>query len=918
MRSMQGVSWLILLLLNMQWAIGQKQEPQQLKWFATEINVDHENINYPKPELSVSFDDIHIIIESNGIPNFEFVETTPNGLGVQNHRWQIPRIPVPSTAHTQIPLLGAVAFTTTGLPIYGPNEAGHPHPYGDPYVNQILDYCHGHTGGQADYHFHAAPECLIQHSDGTEEHYNIVGFALDGYPLIAHYKSVLDSAGNPILDADDQTQFVWLETSGYQASAEYQKSVLDDGEKSTYVWDHYTYQETRLNRTLDECNGRPLTDQIVRDSQSEKDFFNFDYGYFLTGEFPYFIAKYRGKVSQENLGRGERPDSGHRADLGNRPVGDGPEGKRPALDHRPIPGNWSMIYLKPLYRRSIYGDSTRPYPKEEWGEERPHMDMGWEELDGKSKGDRPLDRDPTSPHPKEAWGEERPHMDIGWEELDGKGKGDRPLDRDPTRSQPNAIDVRGKRQPVVEAPPVGENLPIGIFLRTTERVQDVFCELTYDPTTLRWQKIEPESYSVDGDTGSSIEIKQVNPGLVIFQIHHPKLQHSGPLAVAIFSVIQAKDSALGFVGTKLVASNGKSLKMVTQGITLLKGKQSPDRPDDLDQPDNHPTQEIIGEMTGQFLASEDGSNAFELLAPVSAQTAMPIRFAEVSFVVELTIDGMDIQERVKADRSIIKSKPIQVNLKPGEYTLRERYEGKIVAEKTVIGPLSLPFDEMVIERSLMVEKPATYQIQLNTHLSQGGWIGFFGDLKGKTKLPSQLSEGIMINVRSDQDLAAGDQIEVEAEMGVVVASHTRIQPQKSGEINPPSSTKSLVFLTPPRASLPATGDRLKFDVMVEKAQRVSKFVFKLAFDPDVLAVDTVKLGDFLAQGAEELVFPAVFEAGTLSFGAESSDQTTKQTNGRLATVTFKAVGQRESKIGFSLLELHSVDGEKLDVAGRGA
>ena len=70
MRSMQGISWLILLLLNMQWAIGQKQEPQQLKWFATEINVDHENINYPKPELSVSFDDIHIIIESNGIPNF--------------------------------------------------------------------------------------------------------------------------------------------------------------------------------------------------------------------------------------------------------------------------------------------------------------------------------------------------------------------------------------------------------------------------------------------------------------------------------------------------------------------------------------------------------------------------------------------------------------------------------------------------------------------------------------------------------------------------------------------------------------------------------------------------------------------------------------------------------------------------------
>ena len=64
-RSMQGVSWLVLLLLNLQSAIGQEQEPHQLKWFATEINVDHENINYPKPELSVSFDDAHIILESN-------------------------------------------------------------------------------------------------------------------------------------------------------------------------------------------------------------------------------------------------------------------------------------------------------------------------------------------------------------------------------------------------------------------------------------------------------------------------------------------------------------------------------------------------------------------------------------------------------------------------------------------------------------------------------------------------------------------------------------------------------------------------------------------------------------------------------------------------------------------------------------
>ena len=59
-----------------------------------------------------------------------FIAKTPNGLAVQAYNWEIPRTPVPAATFTQIPLLGTVAFTTTGLPIYGPNEAQHPDPYG--------------------------------------------------------------------------------------------------------------------------------------------------------------------------------------------------------------------------------------------------------------------------------------------------------------------------------------------------------------------------------------------------------------------------------------------------------------------------------------------------------------------------------------------------------------------------------------------------------------------------------------------------------------------------------------------------------------------------------------------------------------------------------------------------------------------
>ena len=306
-------------------AINQ-EVPHQIKWFA-EVHADSSNASFPAPELSVEYDSDNIIIKSNGIPTFEFIEKTPNALQVQSHNWFIPRNPVPADTFTQIPLLGTVAFTTTGLPIYGPNEAERPDPYGDPYVNQILDFCHGHTGGQGDYHFHAAPECLIQHPDGSEEHYNIVGFSLDGYPLVAHYKSVLDASGNPILDANGKTQFDWLETSGYEPTPDYKRQVIENGGISTYAWDNYNYDINRANRTLDEGNGRLLSDKIIVGGLSEKEFFNFDYAYFVAGEFPYFIAKYRGQTNIRGVS-----DAGPSRPDGTKPPADKEDAAKPPKD----------------------------------------------------------------------------------------------------------------------------------------------------------------------------------------------------------------------------------------------------------------------------------------------------------------------------------------------------------------------------------------------------------------------------------------------------------------------------------------------------------------------------------------------------------------------------------------------------------
>ena len=118
-------------------------------------NYDGAGDSYPKPHLDVYCDDEFVYVNSNGIPHYTFVQTTPNALSEQDYLWEIPLNPKSASQTSEIPLLGLVGFSVNGLPIYGPNEGAHPDPYGDPVYNDILDSCLGHTAQRGDYHYHA-------------------------------------------------------------------------------------------------------------------------------------------------------------------------------------------------------------------------------------------------------------------------------------------------------------------------------------------------------------------------------------------------------------------------------------------------------------------------------------------------------------------------------------------------------------------------------------------------------------------------------------------------------------------------------------------------------------------------------------------------------------------------------------------
>ena len=216
--------------------------------------------NFPDPKLNVECNEEYLIINSNGIPTFEFISITPNELKEQNHNWQIPLFPKLTNQSIEIPLLGPIAIAIDGLPFYGPNE-GPPQGYGDPFLDQILDSCNGHTAPQGDYHYHSTPDCIIKNNPNI----HIIGYSMDGFEILAPNINIKSS---------------WQKSSNARPAWEAHEFIEGSGD-------------------LDKCNGR-----IDKDGK---------YRYYSTFTFPYIIGCYSGIIDsqvQQNHGQGNMRPGG--------------------------------------------------------------------------------------------------------------------------------------------------------------------------------------------------------------------------------------------------------------------------------------------------------------------------------------------------------------------------------------------------------------------------------------------------------------------------------------------------------------------------------------------------------------------------------------------------------------------------------
>ncbi len=256
---------------------------------------------YAKPRLDAGCEGDELVVRSNGIPHYEFVQVTPNPLLEQDQEFRVPLNPRLADKPTPIPLLGGAGFAVNGIVFFGPNEGPVPpeENFGDPIYNSIMDACMGHTA--LSYHYHAMVQRCLSEGVKDGERSPVLGFAYDGFSIKGPW-GCLDQ------DCDKVVRF----NSSWEKVREPHKDS----------WDAYDYVKKDGPEYLDQCNGHTGPGG--------------DYHYHVTETWPYIIGCYAGDpVGLRNRGRRQprvterRPGPPGAPAAGRPPRGGGPGGARP-------------------------------------------------------------------------------------------------------------------------------------------------------------------------------------------------------------------------------------------------------------------------------------------------------------------------------------------------------------------------------------------------------------------------------------------------------------------------------------------------------------------------------------------------------------------------------------------------------------
>lgn len=138
---------------------------------------------------SITCDSTYAYVKTNGLAGHLMMDgITATNLQIplaQNffgaNAWRIPI--VPAIANTTTPVDdGPIGVAVNGVPIFNPCKQGGCQ-NGDTKMLGELDDCNGHAGRADDYHYHAAPTCLLSTQPANYWDTHPVGWALDGFAI---------------------------------------------------------------------------------------------------------------------------------------------------------------------------------------------------------------------------------------------------------------------------------------------------------------------------------------------------------------------------------------------------------------------------------------------------------------------------------------------------------------------------------------------------------------------------------------------------------------------------------------------------------------------------------------------------------------------------------------------------------------
>ena len=255
------------------------------------------NADLPDPEVEATCDGDTISVVSNGVPDFTYIGTSPGAPDGREFTFALPATATLAETVTDIPYIGPIGVSLSGIAIYGPTEGTG----GDvDSLPGIISACGSHNG-PGGFHTHkiltsVETDCWFTPEEVAAEP-QLAGYAFDGYPIYT---------GN------DQYTSSW--------------QLTDESLFATDTWAAHTYVEG--SGDLDQCNGR--VDE------------NGDYAYYTTDEFPYVLGCFAGVVDLDEPGGDEAGNPGQGGDRPERPEPpDGEGGDRPEPpegdDERPEP-----------------------------------------------------------------------------------------------------------------------------------------------------------------------------------------------------------------------------------------------------------------------------------------------------------------------------------------------------------------------------------------------------------------------------------------------------------------------------------------------------------------------------------------------------------------------------------------------------